>query len=188
VHSLASEKLITKGGTTKITSKSSALAKPLGSFGEGLPPYLSGMVLPVFNMSRLIPISMQDPSGMYDPFDSRLYDLYEFLQWLDTVDDIDNPGSSPPDGGSYFLYCLQLLNSETWRSKGYNRNYVDTGSYPTTAYDPVSNPTGAGWLQMGYLYQYDGEYPIAIIETNEDTCDDWYGSGPGPRDGPSQLH
>jgi hypothetical protein len=192
VNNLTSEKLITVNQSlvteNPIESETSALAKPLGSLGDGLPPYLSGMVLPVFDKARLIPISMQDPSGVYDPFNSRLYDLYEFLQWLDTVDDIENPGSSPPAGGTYFLWCLQQLNEETWRSQGYNRNFVDTGDYPTQRYDPDDNPTGAGWLQMGYVYQYSGEEPIAILETNEDTCDDWFGSGPGPRDGPSQLH
>ncbi len=190
INNIRSDKLVQRTTPTTVESESSALSKPLGSLGSGIPPYVSGMVLPVFDKSRLIPLAMQDPSGLYDPFDSRQYELYEFLQWLDEVDDLDDPGSSPPPGGSYFLSCLQKLNTESWRSSGYNRNFVDTGSYPTTAYDEDTNPNGAGWLQMGYLYEYDatGLTPIAIIETNEDTCDDWEGSGPGTRDGPSVLH
>ena len=165
----------------------SALAKPLGRLAEGIPPYVAKMVLPVFDKSRLIPIAMQDPTGLYDPFNEDQYTLFQFLKWAATVSDIDNPGSSPPAGGAYYLACLQKLNDVEWRSKGFNKSYVST--VPTTRYDPTSNPTGAGWLQMGHTYSYDASgNATAVLTTNEDTCDDWGGGGGGPRAGPSILH
>ncbi len=191
-NSIKSRSPISKSSTPTISSKSSAMAKPLGfleSPEEKFPPYISGMVLPVFDKSRLIPVAMQDPmTGLYDPFDRRLYDLYRFLIWLQDVDDIYNPGSSPPSGGQYFLNALRSLGQETWRSQGYNRNYVPTGSYPTELYDPDTNPTGAGWLQMGHTYQYDsGGNPIGVADVNEDTCD-YNPDGVSGGTGPSIVH
>ncbi len=176
------------------TSTSSALAKPLGTLsaddGSALPPNSVSMVLPVFDKARLIPIAMQDPEGLYNPFSFMSEELYQFLLWLSDVDDIDNPGNSPPGSmGGFFLACLQKLNSEQWRCKGYNRNYVYEPPGVTPPYNPATG-TGAGWLQRGYTYQYNqaGE-PVAIIRTNEDTCDDWPpGPGPGRRNGPPILH
>ncbi|HRR28263.1 MAG TPA: Tad domain-containing protein [Victivallales bacterium] len=190
INNLKSGNIVTKGSPQTIDTESSALAKPLGSLGDSIPPTVAKMVLPIFTKSRLIPIAMQDPSTPYNPFDSRQYELYEFLLWLDGISDLENPGSSPPAGGYYYLSCLQNLGKESWRSSGYNRNYVDTGEYPTTAYDEESNPTGAGWLQMGHTYEYnESGDPVAIIDINEDTCDDWIGGGgSGPRYGPSVLH
>lgn len=188
VHSLASERLITAQTASSSSVTSSALAKPLGSLGDGLPPYLAVMVLPVFDKVRIIPVAMQNPTGEYDPCDVDLFNLLEFLKWADEVDDLSNPGSSPPAGTEEYLACLQNLNDVTWRSQGYNRSYSET--IPTEPYDSETNPSGAGWLQMAYEYEYDGEgEPVAILETNEDTCDDWVeGTGPGQRDGPSVLH
>ncbi|MFZ2654690.1 MAG: pilus assembly protein TadG-related protein [Victivallales bacterium] len=164
----------------------SALAKPLGKLSNGKTPNSVKMVLPVFDESRLIPIAMQDPTGLYDPFNQELYNLFEFLKWAADVNDIDNPGSSPPAGGQFYLACLQKLNNPEWRSKGYNRNYAP--SMPTTAYDPASNPNGAGWLQMEtYIYDAAGNI-VSVRGTNEDTCDDWPGGPGGPRQGPSVLH
>ena len=163
----------------------SALAKPLGKLSNGRTPNSVKMVLPVFDESRLIPIAMQDPTGLYDPFNEELYNLFEFLKWAADVDDIDNP---PPECPSaFYLSCLQKLNDEDWRSKGYNRNYAP--SMPPAAFDPASNPNGAGWLQMGHTYSRDAVGNItAVLTTNEDTCDDWPGGPGGPRQGPTTLH
>jgi hypothetical protein len=186
VHSLKGDRLISADASSTKRSDSSSLAKPLGSLGTGEPPFLATMVLPVFTGARLIPVAMQDPGD--NLANQELYDLVVFLEWLATVDDLDNPASSPPAGTEFYLTCLQRLNNEEWRSKGWNRNYTE-GDLPTVAYDPTSYPTGAGWLQMGYEYTYD-EYdnPVSIVRTNEDTCDMWESGGPGPRVGPPVLH
>ncbi|GEM_PF-2590913 len=166
----------------------SALAKPLGKLADGIPPHVASMVLPVFDKSRLIPIAMQDPTGLYDPFDEDQYNLFLFLKWAQGISDISNPGSMPTTpNGTYFLTCLQKLDDPEWRSKGYNMNFVST--LPTTRYDPATNPFGAGWLQMGHTYSYDASGNVtALLTTNEDTCDDWPGGGGSPRSGPSTLH
>ncbi|MCX6985564.1 MAG: hypothetical protein NT118_12575, partial [Lentisphaerae bacterium] len=173
-----------------------ALAKPLGRLAPGIPPYVASMVLPVFDKTRLIPVAMQDPTGLYDPFDADQYALFEFLKWAagkdpysTVVDDINNPPTTvPPCPSAYYLALFQKLDSENWRSKGYNRDFIQT--IPTKSFDPVTNQTGAGWLQMGRTYIYDiiSGTPISILTTNEDSCDDWPGGGPGTRQGPTTLH
>jgi len=189
IHSYDSERLITENPAWSRGKdlETSSLAKPLGTLGNGLAPSLATMVLPVFSRARLIPIAMQDP-GDNMIANARLWALRDFLEWLADVDDIDNPATSPPAGTWFFLTCLQDLNNVEWRSKGWNRDFIQD-ELPTTPYDPVSNPTGAGWLQMGYAYEYDEDgVPIGIIRTNEDTCDYWPG-GPGPGGGgPPILH
>jgi hypothetical protein len=162
-----------------------ALAKPLGKLAAGVPPYAASMVLPVFDKSRLIPVAMQDPSGLYDPFDADQYALFEFLKWAADVGDINSPPPGCPS--SYYLALFQKLGSEAWRSKGWNKNYV-TQTIPTL-YNPDTNPTGAGWLQMGHTFTYDiNGNPVSVITTNEDSCDDWPSGGSGNRQGPSTLH
>jgi hypothetical protein len=165
-----------------------ALAKPLGKLAAGVPPCAISMVLPVFDKSRLIPVAMQDPSGLYDPFDADQYALFEFLKWVANVDDIMNPPADPPCPSAYYLALFQKLATENWRSRGWNRNYVD--QIIPTFFDPDTNPTGAGWLQMGRTFTYDiNGNPIAVLTTNEDSCDDWPGGpGPGTRQGPKTLH
>ncbi len=160
-----------------------ALAKPLGRLAAGVPPYAASMVLPVFDKSRLIPVSMQDPTGLYDPFNADQYALFLFLKWAATVDDIMNPPADPPCPSAYYLACFQKLNTQDWRSKGWNRDYISQ-TIPTS-FDPVKNPTGAGWLQMGRTFVNDiNGVPASVATTNEDTCDGWPGGGPGNRRGP----
>lgn len=174
-------------------STCSSLAKPLGyleNSGTRFPPHFCGMVLPVFDKARLIPIAMQDPGELYNPFDYTSEELLKFLKWLADVNDLNNPPSNPPGPlGPWFLACLQKLNDEKWRSKGYNRNYTYQPPGYTKPYNPATGE-GAGWLQMGYQYQYDGAgNPTGIIKTNEDTCDSWpSGGGGGGRWGPPILH
>lgn len=178
--------LVGGGVPGTVSGESSALAKPLGSLGEGEPPFLSIMILPVFTGARLIPVGMQDPGD--NRINPELDRLASFLEWLSGVDDLDHPGSNPPVGTAGYLACLQRLNNEEWRSEGWNRNYLP-GTMPTVAYNPITNPTGAGWLQMGRTYGYDAsQVPVAILETNEDSCDYWPAGGSGSRSGPSVLH
>ncbi len=159
------------------TSVSTAMAKPLGCLetqagSDRYQPNSVSMVLPVFDKTRLIPIAMQDSSDLYNPFSEESEQLLQFLLWLQDIDDLDNPGSQPPGSmGPWFLRCLQRLNNPQWRAKGYNRNYTYQPPGETPPYDPGTG-TGAGWLQMGHIYQYDDTgNAVAILETNEDTCD-----------------
>ena len=165
-----------------------ALAKPLGKLTAGVPPYAASMVLPVFDKTRLIPVAMQDPTGLYDPFDADQYALFLFLKWAADVDDIMNPPADPPCPNAKYLALFQRLGRDSWRSMGWNRNYV-TQDIPTR-FDPDTNQTGAGWLQMGRTFTYDiiTGTPLKAITTNEDSCDEWPGGGTGTRQGPTTLH
>jgi hypothetical protein len=173
-----------------------ALAKPLGKLTSGVPPSAASMVLPVFDKTRLIPVAMQDPTGLYDPFNAEQYELFEFLKWAAgeepytiAVNDINNPPiTNPPCPSAKYLALFQKLDSEDWRSKGWNRNY-DSQTIPTY-YNTDTNPSGAGWLQMGRTFMYDTNgIPLSVLTTNEDSCDDWEGGpGPGHRQGPTTLH
>ena len=164
--------------------RSSAAAKPLGYLtldGEESPPMDAVMILPVFHDARLIPVSMQPAVTFYD----ESFLIYELLVWLETVDNIDHPMSSPPSGTGGYLASLQKLNSPTWRHAGYNPtySYVPPGDAPE--YDPATD-TGAGWLQepTGYTTDEFGQ-PNGVSGVNEDNCH--RGSG-GSNSGPSQLH
>jgi hypothetical protein len=162
-----------------------ALAKPLGKLTAGVPPHAASMVLPVFDKSRLIPVAMQDPSGLYDPFNADQYALFMFLKWVANVSDINNPPAGCPS--AYYLALFQQLGRETWRYRGWNRNIV-AQTIPTF-YNQDTNPTGAGWLQMGRTFTYDiNGAPVSVLTRNEDSCDDWPGGGPGTREGPTTLH
>ncbi len=182
------------------TVRSSATAKPLGNLvaeGIPLPPNDIPIVLPVFTGVRLIPVSMMGLTSIYD----EDYLFYKFLKWLETVDDINAPSSSPPSGTENWLRALQKLDNMFWRHSGYNPSFVYTppGTVPT--YDPASD-TGAGVLQTpvrnpglstspndGYARDGDGNI-IGISYTYEDRCD-WYpsgSSGGGGGGGPGVLH
>ncbi len=148
-----------------------ALAKPLGKLTAGVPPHAASMVLPVFDKSRLIPVAMQDPSGLYDPFNADQYALFMFLKWAANVGDINNPPAGCPS--AYYLALFQQLGRNTWRYSGYNP-------------DPSGPP---GWLQMGRTFTYDiNGNPVSVLTTNEDSCDDWPCGGSGGGEGPTTLH
>ena len=179
--------------------RSSAMAKPLGYLetdGTRLPPTDISMILPIFQSVRLIPVSMITATSMYD----QEYLFYLFMKWLEDVDDIDNPGSSPPAGSEYMLSALQKLNDMYWRHSGYNPSFVYEPPDEVPIYDPETD-TGAGVLQTpvpdpaseddpndGYSRDDDGEI-TGISFTYEDRCD-WYptGSGGGGGGGPGALH
>lgn len=164
-----------------------ALAKPLGRLASGIPPYAASMVLPVFDKTRLIPVAMQDPTGLYNPFDQEQYNLFKFLEWLkdNSIDigELEPPAFAfkPIEGcpNDTYLWDLQKLNTPSWRAKGYNPDYPK---------DPDAQP---GWLQVKRTYtkiDKDGN-SYTFIDTNEYSCTDWGDRpGPGNHDGPPKLH
>ena len=184
------------------TVVASATAKPLGyiadsSTGKKYSPVVATMILPVFTKARLTPVAMP-PGDTTISIGSDAFQLYKFLRWLDTVDDLDS-ASSPPAGTERYLKAFQMLNNPLWRHKGYNPSYSYPGSGEVVEYDPDSD-TGAGYLQQptadphgstddGYSYDDDGEID-GVVYTKEDLCD--YrpgGHGPGHGGGgPGQLH
>ncbi|NOY75414.1 MAG: hypothetical protein GXP32_06440, partial [Kiritimatiellaeota bacterium] len=200
------------------TVVASAVAKPLGALesdGTNYSPVVAEMILPVFDKARLTPV-MMPPGAHTTAIGSNDFQLYKFLRWMDTVDDLDSATVPDPSMQKY-LIAFQRLNDPTWRHKGYNPSYSYPGSGEVVEYDPDSD-TGAGYLQQptphpegapegmpndGYWYQPeyndDGELTgysdeiVGIRWTNEDTCD--YippGGGPGPGvhrgGGPGKLH
>ena len=79
--------------------------------------------------------------------------LERFLIWLSSVDDLHDPGSSPPEGTQQYLTALQKLDDPAFRKSGWNNDYVHDGSNVSTFFNDAykyseSNPNGAGWLQQ----------------------------------------
>ncbi len=165
--------------------RASATAKPLGYLtldGEEISPTDSSMVLPVFHAARLIPVSMQPAVTFYD----ESFLIYELLVWLQNVEDINHPMSSPPPGTEGYLASLQKLDSPTWRHEGFNPTYSYTPPGEAPEYDPTTD-TGAGWLQepTGYTYDDYGQ-PDGVLGVNEDNC---HRGGGGSNSGPKPpLH
>jgi putative Flp pilus-assembly TadE/G-like protein len=129
-----------------------SVAKPLGKLNENTPPTAAIIVLPVFTNVALIPSSMQ----IFHPFRVRFSNIEKFLIWLETIDDLHNPGEVPA-GMQQYLSALQKLDDPTFRKSGWNNDYVrddsDLSIYFNNdyKYDPVTNPAGAGWLQQIWL-------------------------------------
>ena len=127
-----------------------AVAKALGALPDGSPPSDAIIVLPLFNQVSLIPSSMQGCRPLRVGFSA----LEKFLIWLSEVDDLHNPGSSPPDGTEHYLTALQTLDDPTFRKSGWNNDYVRNDSDVSIyfgndyKYNPQTNPAGAGWLQQ----------------------------------------
>jgi hypothetical protein len=150
-----------------------ALAKIIGSVNDS-PPCTTGIILPMFTDVALVPSSIQ----AYRPMRGGFSALERFLIWLSTIDDLHNPGSSPPAGTESCLVALQLLDTPSFRKSGYNHNYdpasiQDDGEYYDNdyKYDEFSNPNGAGWLQQAYITtdpDYDPENPSNEIVRKED--------------------
>lgn len=202
IHSIKREKgVISQEPADTPTVRSSALAKPLGyleSDGTRLPPNDASMILPVFKSVRLIPTAMMNVVSIYD----QNYLFYKFLKWLNDVDDLNNPETSPPAGTASYLLAFQRLNDPLWRHKGYNPSFVYVPPDLIPVYDPDTD-TGAGVLQWpvpdpdseddpndGYERDDDGNI-IGIAYTYEDRCN-WYppggGGGGGGGGGPGSLH
>jgi len=127
-----------------------AVAKPLGALPNGAPPTDAIIVLPLFSDVSLIPSSMQSCRPLRVNFSY----LEIFLIWLSSVEDLNNPETSPPAGTQQYLTALQNLDDPTFRKTGWNHAYTHSNGDPITyfsndyKYNSISNPGGAGWLQQ----------------------------------------
>ncbi len=147
-----------------------AVAKPLGALPDGAPPTDAVIVLPIFNDVSLIPSSMQQCRPLRIDFS----DLERFLIWLSDVEDLHNPSTAPPAGTQQYLTALQTLDDPAFRKSGWNNDYVYDGSNVAIffeddyKYNPLSNPSGAGWLQQIWkstdAYLDEEDYSTEISE------------------------
>ena len=127
----------------------------LGASGSKMKPTDAQIVLPAFNNVALFPISMfaDNVTTLQNTDDP----LSAFIIWLKTADDLYTPSVAPPAGSELYLQAVQKLDTESFRKKGYNNNYV-IGSVANNAYFAdaykysVTNPNGAGWLQQVYIF------------------------------------
>ena len=172
--------------------KCSALAKPLGSLPGGNTPNSVKMVLPVFNQSVLIPVAMQDPTGLYDPFNEDQYNLFIFLKWLKdnniVVGKIDD--TIPPDCPNiFFMECLQKLNTPSWTNEGF-RIPIPSDFDVDGIITIIDYNKNVGWLQrVGYDLDASGNIATPpSVYTYESRCYSHPGGDGGNPDGPSILH
>ncbi|MDD5728612.1 MAG: pilus assembly protein TadG-related protein [Victivallales bacterium] len=167
----------TGGNTLKVgndaasdNDSAGAVAKPLGTLADGRPPTDAIIVLPVFTDAALIPGTMQQCRLLR----MDLTSLEEFLKWLAEIEDLHNPGSSPPDGAAQYLTALQKLDDPAFRKSGYNNDYVRNDSDPSIyfsnsyKYDPNTNPAGAGWLQQIWVGTDSGKDETASTAISEE--------------------
>ncbi len=128
------------------------VAKPIAALGNDNPPTDALIILPLFNDVAIVPSSMQK----IRPLRINFSNLEKFIIWLSTIEDLNNPGSEPPDGTQQYLTALQKLDDATFRKTGWNNDYVRGDSDPSIyfgdnyKYNSASNPNGAGWLQQIY--------------------------------------
>lgn len=156
-----------------------ALAKPFGSIsvadGSNLAPFQVGMLLPVFEKTALIPVSLEPVYGM----SSVDYDWYlfisKFLPALGESNSIDEAAGKldarTRSRTAWYAQMLKKLDNPEWRQKGIQ------------------------WLKAeatGHnIYDINGKFISHVTDTiNEDHCNDWPsgGGGGGTRYGPGKLH
>ena len=138
-----------------------SVAKPFGSLSvnnELQPPHLSGIVLPVFTNSAIIPTSLEDPGR--NPLADYLWFefLVEYLPTLGTVGSLDEIPQAMQNKYSFYHSMLQRLSNPEWREQGIT--WLET---------PVREP--------------DPDKPDEVIPTNEDNC-----NPPGTVHYPPILH
>lgn len=138
-----------------------AVAKPFGSLSidnELQPPHLSGIVLPVFTNSAIIPTSLEDPGR--NPLADYLWFefLVEYLPTLGTVGSLDEIPQAMQNKYSFYHSMLKRLSDPDWRTQGIT------------------------WLETP-LWEPDPEKPDEKIPTNEDNC-----NPPGSVHYPPVLH
>lgn len=150
------------------------VAKPIAVLGDDKPPTDAIIILPIFNDVAVVPSSMQK----IRPLRIEFSNLEKFVIWLSTVEDLQNPGSVPPDGTQQYLTALQKLDDETFRKTGWNNDYVRDDSNISIyfrddyKYDASSNPNGAGWLQQIYR-RLDNSRDANSSKELEEVKDGW---------------
>lgn len=125
-----------------------SVAKPFGALtvdNELEPPHISGIVLPVFTSSSIIPTSLEDPGR--NPLADYLWFefLVEYLPMLGTLNSLDEMPLNMQNKYSFYHSMLKKLDNSEWRQQG-----ID-------------------WLETP-RWKPDPEKPDEIIPTNEDNC------------------
>ncbi len=140
-----------------------AVAKPFGTLsvnGKLEPPFHSGIVLPVFDRSALVPVALEDPGrNMLADFLWYRF-LIEYIPALGKVSRVDDVAASlKSDFDWYHTLLRDRADNADWRNNGTNWLYT------ATAWDEDGNATY--W--------------------NYSNCNYWP-SGGGSPGGPSVLH
>ncbi len=122
-----------------------SVAKPFGALtvdNELEPPHISGIVLPVFTSSSIIPTSLEDPGR--NPLADYLWFefLVEYLPMLGTLNSLDEMPLNMQNKYSFYHSMLKKLDNSEWREKG------------------------IGWLKE----LVPKKFPEAPDTTNEDNC------------------
>lgn len=141
--------------------------------GSVHPPFAAAMILPVFDKTALIPVSLEFPEGM--EMEDRAWIIYltKFLPALGLVDSLDKVKS-----------VMKKEHYELVENAGY------VGLIRKLS-DPMWRAAGRTWLNAeatGHdVYDESGNFVEHVTDTrNRDHCYDWAGTGPGaPRKGPS---
>ncbi len=152
------------------------IARTLGELeppGSKLKPTAAPIILPAFTNVALFPISMfADNINLLRNTDDP---LSAFIIWLKTADDLYTPSVPPPAGSELYLQALQKLDTESFRKKGYNNNFVpgsvSNNTYFADAYKySAVNPGGAGWLQQVHIFTNND--PKFIYDPSKQTVPD----------------
>lgn len=146
-----------RSGVQKI--RNYAVAKPFGQVsvnGEVKPPHVTGIVLPVFDHSAIIPAALENPGrNALADWEWYLFRL-EYLPVLGTVNSLDAMPKELQSRFSGYHSLLKKLDDPGWRQRGIE------------------------WLETPKR-QRDPDKPEEIIPTNEDDCEVQTGGSSKPR-------
>lgn len=143
-------------------------------------PIATRMTLPVFERAALIPRELESPPQSTPPDPDWLDFVTKYLPTLGTVSKLEDMPAAmlaayPEVWNSgrllKFHNALLKLDNAEWRQQGIDWLEYNRGHKPI--YGDIFNPT----LITGYTPD----------DFNEDHCDDWFGTGPGHREGPALL-
>ena len=157
-----------------------AAAKPFGVLkakdGTVHYPFDARMILPVFEKTALIPVSLESPDGLLMEDRAWIIYLTKFLPALGTVNSLDEvknvmkPEHYNIVDRAGYIGLIRKLQDPEWRRAG--REWLDAEATGHDIFDPLTHN------KIGH-----------VIDTrNRDHCFDWLKSGSGgPRYGPSVL-